>query len=95
MYEKVDTLEFNSQRGLEKINQLEKVLNEKISTLFRDTQTYSESITKIKQIEDIVQKSNNKIDDISMSVGFIRHDIRVIEKNITIMNGTIKKEQST
>lgn len=71
LYKKVDTLQY----------QLENLSNEKFSSLFGDTQTYS--VKTIAKLEDRIKNVKNKIDDIVKSIGPIKNDVKELGKNLT------------
>lgn len=94
LYIKVNRLQYNTECLIEKINQLENLSNENCSSLFGGTLTYSESLKTMANIENRIRNATNEIDDIVKSIGPIKNDVKVLDKNLTTMNVSLKKEKS-
>ncbi|CAG2209353.1 unnamed protein product [Mytilus edulis] len=88
----------------EKINLLKNVSDENFSSLFGGTQTYSETVKTMAIMVDRIKNANNEIDDISMSVGSIKMDVKfhqhikkeleILDTNISTVNGDLSTEKN-
>lgn len=87
----MSVLQSKTQSLLEKISQLETLSDEKFFVPFGERDTYSHSVKIMEKLEDRINNANNEIEDILMSIELIRTDVKGIVKNITTINGTLKK----
>ncbi|VDI44555.1 Hypothetical predicted protein [Mytilus galloprovincialis] len=78
----------------EKVIQLEKVSNEKFSSLLGDTKTYTASVEKMEKIEEMVRNTSYKANDIDLLVESKIKKFEKLEEDIVIINENLTNAKS-
>ncbi|XP_076110357.1 uncharacterized protein LOC143079077 [Mytilus galloprovincialis] len=82
LYTKVATLQSRTQSLLEKVNQLERESNVKISNLVRKTESWTVPIKRIKRNEERMTVASKIISELILLVGSIKNDFETKMKEV-------------